>query len=77
MLVAVQVRDVSFSPDNGEVARLVYDEFGLATLPLQFFDCYSVSAAGEAIAEQVCLSDAHQEMLQDNTKPKCCSLGYL
>lgn len=44
-LLHAQVRDVTFSPDSGGVARLTYDEFGLPFLPLSFFDAYSVGLA--------------------------------
>lgn len=40
---AVQVRDLSFSPDSGAIRRITYDEFGLPFLPISFFDCYSVA----------------------------------
>lgn len=39
----MQVRDLSFSPDSGAIARITYDEFGLPFLPISFFDCYSVA----------------------------------
>jgi hypothetical protein len=39
----LQVRDLSFSPDSGSIARITYDEFGLPFLPISFFDCYSVA----------------------------------
>lgn len=42
--VFVQVRDFSFSPDNGAISRIIYDDFGLDFLPVNFFDCYSISA---------------------------------
>ncbi|KAF6259304.1 hypothetical protein COO60DRAFT_1294920 [Scenedesmus sp. NREL 46B-D3] len=38
-----KVRDLSFSPDSGSIARITYDEFGLPFLPISFFDCYSVA----------------------------------
>lgn len=52
------MRDLSFSPDTGEVGRLVYDEFGMPSLPLSFFDCFSIGMAGATQPERlglVCL----------------------
>lgn len=39
------MRDVSFSPDNGAINRVVYDDFGLSFLPVSFFDTFSLSMA--------------------------------
>lgn len=41
-LLAPQVRDFTFSPDTGSIARIVYDDFGLSFLPVAFFDTYSL-----------------------------------
>ncbi|GFH16657.1 PRC domain-containing protein, partial [Haematococcus lacustris] len=38
-----KVRDFSFSPDNGALARIIYDDFGLAFLPSAFFDTFSLT----------------------------------
>lgn len=46
---AVQVRDFSFSPDNGALAKVTYDDFGLSFLPVNFFDTYSISM-GDVLA---------------------------
>mmetsp|Transcript_5540 Transcript_5540/g.9626 ORF Transcript_5540/g.9626 Transcript_5540/m.9626 type:complete len:599 (-) Transcript_5540:1232-3028(-) len=40
-----KVRDFSFSPDNGAISRVVYDDFGLSFLPVSFFDTYSLPMA--------------------------------
>eukprot|EP00798_Chlamydomonas_sp_ICE-L_P023096 gene23096-30293_t len=38
-----KVRDFSFSPDTGTISRIVYDDFGLSFLPVNFFDTFSVN----------------------------------
>lgn len=38
----LQVRDVLFSPDNGSINRITYDDFGLSFLPVTFFDTFSL-----------------------------------
>ncbi len=45
MALRAQVRDFTFSPDNGAIARIVYDDFGLGFLPVSFFDTYSLPSA--------------------------------
>lgn len=37
-----KVRDFAFRPDDGALVRIVYDEFGLPFLPINFFDCYAI-----------------------------------
>ncbi len=39
-----QVRDVSFSPDNGTISKVEFDDFGLRFLPVNFFDTFSISS---------------------------------
>lgn len=41
----MQVRDYTFSPDDGAISRVVYDDFGLSFLPVSFFDTYSLPMA--------------------------------
>lgn len=38
-----KIRDFTFSPDNGALAKLTYDDYGLPFLPAAFFDTFSVS----------------------------------
>jgi hypothetical protein len=59
------VRDLSFSPDTGAVARFTYDEFGLPTLPLSFFDCYSVAV------EDVLSIGRGEVLVYDDAKYRC------
>lgn len=61
----LQVRDLSFSPDTGAVARFTYDEFGLPTLPLSFFDCYSVAV------EDVLSIGRGEVLVYDDAKYRC------
>eukprot|EP00798_Chlamydomonas_sp_ICE-L_P007728 gene7729-900_t len=37
-----KLRDFSFSPDSGTISSIVYDDFGLSFLPVNFFDTFSL-----------------------------------
>ncbi|MEW5320525.1 MAG: hypothetical protein WDW38_011592 [Sanguina aurantia] len=39
-----KVRDFRFSPDNGAIASIIYDDFGKSWVPISFFDCYAISS---------------------------------
>lgn len=63
LFLCAQVRDFVFSPDRGSLTSIIYDDFGLSFLPVNFFDLYAF-AMGDILSisrEAVIVRDEARE----------------